>query len=145
MAERRLAVALAVALATGCAEDELGGSLSHGDCSPSGKCADGYECNAQNQCVPAGDGGTDSGLSDVQSDAPCANCPSGFICCDEVCTDKNADPAHCGSCSNACPGTVCQAGTCTNECQPGFADCNKNVLDGCEATAASCPADAAAD
>lgn len=141
------------ALVAGCAEDDLTGSLSQGECGPAGQCAAGYACNAGNQCVPVSDGGAGSGGSagsdaggpDVESDAPCASCTTGQICCDDVCTDKNVDPEHCGACAKACPGTVCQAGTCTNECLPGLADCNKNVLDGCEAPLASCAKDAAAD
>lgn len=143
VADARLALALSFALGVGCAEDDLTGSLSNGECSPGGKCAPGYECNALNECVPSSDAG-DAGPPDVESDAPCAQCPSGFICCADSCVDKN-EPAHCGSCSNVCPGTVCQAGTCINDCQPGLADCNKNAIDGCEAPATSCPGDAGSD
>lgn len=143
MAERRLPFVLTVALTVACAEDDLGGSLSRGECSPGGECAAGYECNASNECVALSDAG-DGGQPDAASDAPCANCPSGFVCCNDACVDKNEDPTHCGACTTACPGTTCQAGTCTNQCQAGLADCNKNVLDGCEAPVAAC-ADAATD
>ncbi|EYF06307.1 Hypothetical protein CAP_2185 [Chondromyces apiculatus DSM 436] len=45
--------------------------------------------------------------------------------------------AHCGSCGNACPAiangtSTCTGGTCGLTCQPGFADCNGNLADGCE-------------
>ena len=147
MADRRLLPWLALALAVACAEDELDGSLAKGECSPSGKCAVGYECDDARQCVPIADGaaGQDSGPPDVESDAPCAKCPAGSLCCNDACVDKEKDPTHCGSCTTVCPGTLCQAGSCTNECQPGLANCNKNALDGCEAPASSCPPDASTD
>ncbi len=50
--------------------------------------------------------------------------------------DLMADPATCGTCDVTCSennGTAdCDAGTCTIECDPGFDDCNSDVLDGCE-------------
>lgn len=144
MADRRLVLALVAAALASCAEDDLGSSLAKGECSPSGQCAAGYTCNAANECVPISDAGTDS-APDVESDAPCAKCPSGFICCSDQCTNKNEDFSNCGKCGVVCPGTLCQAGTCINECQPGLANCNKNALDGCEAPASSCPADASTD
>ena len=144
---RRALFLLALSLTGACAEDDLAGSLSRGECSPEGKCAAGYDCNAQKECVPSADGsaGSGGGGPDAKSDAPCANCPTGFSCCSDVCVDKGSDPAHCGSCSEVCPGTTCQTGTCTNECQAGLANCNKNVLDGCEAPATQCLPDAGTD
>ena len=130
VAELRWLVAV---LCVACAEDDLAGSLAQGQCGPEQDCAVGYECSSQNECVP---------LSDAGPDSACGTCPLGFICCNTACVDKNADPAHCGSCSIACPGTICQAGSCTNDCQPGLANCNLNVFDGCEAPATSCPPDA---
>lgn len=134
---------LALGVAIGCAEDDLSSSLAKGACSPSGNCSTGFQCNAANECVPVSDAGTTD--ADATSDAPCANCPIGFICCNDVCVDKKNDPEHCGSCASVCLGTLCQSASCTNLCQPGLADCNKNVTDGCEAPASSCPSDAATD
>lgn len=124
---------LLLVVCVACAEDDLSGSLAHGQCGPKHDCAPGYECNSQNECVPA---------TDAAPDSACGSCAPGFICCDAACVDKNADPAYCGNCTTSCPGTVCQAGSCTNECQPGLANCNMNAIDGCEAPATSCPPDA---
>lgn len=41
------------------------------------------------------------------------DCPAGFECCNDRCTDTTSDPRHCNGCSIACPNTkVCVAGDC---------------------------------
>lgn len=45
---------------------------------------------------------------------------------------------NCGACGNACgwqnaSGTSCVAGTCVPNCNPGFAECDTNPANGCEA------------
>ena len=42
-------------------------------------------------------------------------CPGGQAVCQGACVDPatfQTDPANCGACGNACPGTVCSAGVC---------------------------------
>ena len=69
-------------------------------------------------------------------------CMPGFGDCDgnphNGCeTDTQTSPANCGACGNACNGingaATCNAGTCTLHCDQGFADCDKNAANGCEA------------
>lgn len=132
VADRRFAVLVAFLL-TGCAEDDLEGALAQGACGPSGECAAGYHCNAQDQC---------EALSDAGPDSACGACAPGWVCCGASCVDKKSDPNHCGGCGVVCPGTACQGATCTNQCQAGLANCDNNALNGCEAPASSCPPDA---
>ena len=41
-------------------------------------------------------------------------CASGYTQCGLACVDVENDPAHCGSCDNACPtGATCAMGTCS--------------------------------
>lgn len=49
------------------------------------------------------------------------------------------DPTNCGACGAVCPtranaSPVCAAGMCDSlgACRPGFGDCNRRALDGCE-------------
>jgi hypothetical protein len=71
-----------------------------------------------------------------------AGCRPAFAECDgdptTVCeTDLHSDPAHCGSCSNACSLADATA-SCQNEscvvasCAPDHGDCNGIAQDGCE-------------
>ncbi len=66
------AAALLMAFA-GCATKDMRES-----CGPAGQCRDGYTCNAQNECVPIGDGGLDTIRADAErSDAPVASADAG--------------------------------------------------------------------
>ena len=51
--------------------------------------------------------------------------------------DLMTDPSNCGACGNACSSAngsaSCTGGTCQISCTSGFADCNFNSADGCEA------------
>ncbi len=65
-------------------------------------------------------------------------CAAGESCCSSVCVDLQRDVAHCGMCGARCqaPNGVpaCAAGRCAiDTCTAGFANCNGNVADGCEA------------
>ena len=74
-------------------------------------------------------------------------CLPGFANCDgrdsngcEV--NRNTDPGHCGSCTNACAGpagavAICDSGLCAWVCAAGRADCNGDAGDGCEVTLVS--------
>ena len=61
-------------------------------------------------------------------------------------TDTSLDGANCGSCGNSCNAEFgplhgtgkCVASSCVlAQCATGFADCNKQVVDGCEANETS--------
>ena len=74
-------------------------------------------------------------------------CAAGFEDCDgnpangcEV--ELATSAAHCGRCGNACPARAnatptCAAGQCRFACAAGFADCDGDPADGCEASLAS--------
>jgi len=78
-------------------------------------------------------------------------CPVGRSQCGNTCTDFETDPQNCGSCGYSCPDPVaigptqvngrtsCDRGRCGYECQPGFADCNGRLDDGCETELAKDP------
>lgn len=70
-------------------------------------------------------------------------CPSNLTTCsagaDEVCTNTDYDPSHCGACGNVCGQTgqaieACLEGQCvTVACEAGYDDCNDDLeSDGCE-------------
>jgi len=63
-------------------------------------------------------------------------CPQGTEACANTCVDTSTDLAHCGKCDNLCPGganatTTCAMGTCGQECNKDYDDCNM-MPDGCE-------------
>ena len=120
---------IGVALAVACSDD-VGDALSHGDCKD-GQCASGYVCDtATDKCIPEG--------SDAGGEPdPCASCTSGQDCCSGVCVDVLNDPENCSACGNACPGTTCSNGSCSNDCAPGWFDCDGNKANGCESSGVS--------
>ncbi|MBK8691199.1 MAG: hypothetical protein IPN17_02545 [Deltaproteobacteria bacterium] len=82
-----------------------------------------------------------------------ATCAPGFGDCDDNPANGceaslTSDPARCGTCSTTCSGgtnarPVCGAGVCRLECAAGFADCDGDARNGCEAAldgTASCGA-----
>ncbi len=69
-------------------------------------------------------------------------CDTGYADCDGVAANgcevnTQTSAANCGACGAACDSThgvaSCSGGHCGIACQPGFADCNDNPVDGCEA------------
>lgn len=106
-------------------------------CSPTDTCQAGVcvplACAGSQTC---GDGGT-------TPDAPA--CPSGSGDCNQSAsdgceTDLTADPMNCTACANVCPAPsvanadpACAAAGCTATCKAGFADCDSNMSNGCEA------------
>ncbi|CAN5760050.1 hypothetical protein BH09MYX1_BH09MYX1_34640 [soil metagenome] len=83
-----------------------------------GVCA--IDCGTKSACGSTDDGGADAGL---------------------VCVDIKTDPLNCGACGKDCSALPapangklgCVAGACAvTSCDPGFADCNKTLGDGCE-------------
>ncbi len=94
------------------------------------------------------DAPADAMLSDASdaasADAPAdvvlpvdASCPAGQTICAGACVDTNADVTNCGVCGVRCSAAnaspLCSAGACSFRCNTGFADCNANAADGCEA------------
>lgn len=76
--------------------------------------------------------------------APWATCPGK----DGLCTtDTSRDVDHCGACGNACPQpqrslhstALCSHSACAIACDPLFADCNHDPVDGCEVSVADDP------
>lgn len=72
-----------------------------------------------------------------------AGCGSGLTLCGTACVSLSTSKDHCGACDSACPsggaldfhGTgKCEAGQCKLTCSGGFANCNGNLADGCEAS-----------
>lgn len=76
-------------------------------------------------------------------------CKTGTFC-GSSCVDLIADPQNCGRCDNECPGMTrndaafwslpspnggptCNAGRCDYTCDPGWADCDQDIENGCEA------------
>lgn len=76
------------------------------------------------------------------------DCPPGLTWCGNECVDTTNDPHHCGSCQGDCLGPweggngspVCIDSQCTYKCKAGFADCNKQLPDGCEVDTQNFPA-----
>jgi hypothetical protein len=72
-------------------------------------------------------------------------CAEGRASCKgEPCdTDLTTDIENCGACAVRCAtvngNATCTAGACNVACAPGFAECNQNLLDGCETSTTSDP------
>jgi hypothetical protein len=78
-----------------------------------------------------------------------SHCGAGLRCCGGACTDARTDASNCGACSARCTAphaaVSCVAGACAGlTCQPGWADCNTDPADGCEANLALDAANCAA-
>lgn len=76
-------------------------------------------------------------------------CPTGYAECDgnprTVCeTHLISDATSCGACGNVCHATganevaTCANASCAFVCADGFADCDEDPANGCEATADTC-------
>ena len=72
-------------------------------------------------------------------------CPLGLTCCSASCAKTASDPKNCGGCGIFCApvvngATACVASAChISACNPGFADCDKQVGDGCEVNTGTDP------
>jgi hypothetical protein len=59
-------------------------------------------------------------------------CQEGLSFCNEVCVDRQTNPAHCGLCGNACAaGEICFGGQCARDhrCDAGLTNCNDVCVD----------------
>jgi hypothetical protein len=87
--------------------------------------------------------GATSDAGTIDGDEENDGCGPGSKLCDGVCVSTN-DPhfgcaaAACARCAPAHGVAACSAGACVvTTCDPGFADCNRDPNDGCEADLAS--------
>jgi len=99
-------------------------------CARDADCAAGFLCATNGNCVPGCNVGH-----------PCA---TGQACCAGACVDTLSNPAACGTCTTMCAGATnatpaCAAGSCGIACNAGFADCDGNAANGCEANTATNP------
>ena len=110
-------------------------------CNPTHHCV---TCLTDDQC-PAGTrcsilGDTASCVAGCSTDDRCraGGGSAALSCCGMQCADTSKDPRNCGACGTICNpphgAGACVAGKCTlGTCAPGWADCNKDPSDGCEA------------
>lgn len=87
-------------------------------------------------------GVADTGMGDTGVADTTPPCPSGQVRCGGACTDLLTSVPNCGICGHACPGRphvpmLCEAGSCVFRCDPGWADCDGNVTNGCETNTVS--------
>lgn len=119
--------------------------VSHGDCDsdPTNGCETNLWTDPKN-CSACGVACSSTHGTPGCNNAHCTvSCESGFGDCDNDpdngCeTDLVTDPLHCSSCDSVCPlfpnaAATCSESLCGFACQPGRADCNLQVADGCEA------------
>ncbi len=71
-------------------------------------------------------------------------CAPGETRCDADCVDLRSDKTNCGGCGIRCTSVAhgigaCVYGSCAYECAYGWADCNGDLSDGCEANVLSDP------
>jgi Stigma-specific protein, Stig1 len=131
-------------------------------CTATRPCADGLTCcggactDTQTNRASCGACGRGCDLSNalaVCRAGACVvgSCTSPFGDCDGVaangCEADLRSVANCGACDRACPvrphaASACDGarGACTFTCDPGFADCNGRLEDGCEADLSADPA-----
>lgn len=64
------------------------------------------------------------------------DCAEGQRCCDSTCRAILSDAENCGACGAVCPtinGTAsCELGACRIACDPNKANCDNNIVNGCE-------------
>src|SRR5262245_14301661 len=84
-------------------------------------------------------------LTTCASNNDCIKLGTGSLCCTGICVNPATDVSNCGVCGNACPpvpnGTPgCAEGRCIIAlCNPGYDDCDKAAVNGCEAVVSADP------
>lgn len=112
-------------------------------------CTDGCEIDLKTDPQNCGACGTKCDANQQCVDGACL-CPAGTRRCGDGCVDVNVDPRNCGACGMRCGGPSstrsgsaasgspgCVDGECTYVCFPGFADCDGDTDNGCEANLGS--------
>jgi hypothetical protein len=100
------------------------------------------------------DGSLDSQVTSDGDASPSLVCATGQTACIGACVDLATDPAHCGSCSNAClvatahASSTCVSGACAVACDAGYHQCGATCADdtlvaSCGSSCSACPAPAA--
>jgi hypothetical protein len=91
--------------------------------------------------VAPGDGPDDPmrDFVEVPSVTCAPDCRADETCCIDRCVDLSLDPRNCGACGLRCSGPrateACAVGKCiVAKCDTGWADCNSDPVDGCEAS-----------
>ena len=91
----------------------------------------------------------DGDLTEAPDGSHCGGEEPGW--CDETCVDLATDALHCGACGTACgvfshtKAAVCVAGACAvGPCDDGYADCDGDAGNGCEAPLATSKTDCGA-
>lgn len=142
-----------------CRFNHAQGECDDGSCRL-GECNDGYaDCDddTSNGCEQAIDNPSHCGACGAQCDKPAhasagcnddgcgiGQCDSGYGDCnqdaEDGCEQRLTDPMHCGSCDTRCDQlphieqSQCENAACVVlRCSEGFADCNGDPSDGCEA------------
>ncbi len=108
----------------------------------------GNGCEVDTQSDVGHCGACDAACSDVNATAACVQgkceltCNVGFgDCDDDVATgceqDIHGDLSNCGACGQVCSvagggEAACSGGVCGVACDPGYADCDAKVANGCE-------------
>jgi len=120
----------------------------------SGAVPDGVSCETgqtlcSNSCVDlftnrknCGVCGRSCGTTEICVNARCgpACTGSGTTLCNDKCVDLDTDMENCGTCGTECEtflpnakGSLCSSGECKiSGCKTDYADCDKNVANGCE-------------
>lgn len=114
-----------------------------GDCNKQ-FCADGCEIDLLRDPQNCGTCGHACEAGQFCANGTCL-CPPGTTRCGDECVDTAKDPMNCGACGYACPGgfamrpgqpstggPLCDDGECKYVCFPGYADCDRDLDNGCE-------------
>ncbi len=105
-------------------------------------CKTDHECQTPGVPACCGSVCVDTSADNHHCGACGTACPVGDGCCGGACRDLVGDIDNCGACDHACTvahGTpACTGGKCAvAACDAGFADCNQDPSDGCEAELAT--------